>query len=271
MLSHILSAGPLAVFCFAILAGSFTNGLAGLAFAAVSGGFILSVLPAQSAVAVLAAGGMLLQVCNNVHFFKQVKWGKIAIYVIPGFVGIPLGNHLLTILPKAVIALAFGIVLLVYVAWTLTKKPVAENNFGGRIGEVTLGFIDGVFAGMLALPGIPVIIWSNLRGYGKAQQRALSVPVNFLMLLGSMALSGLKGNYSDPITQAQLLVAVPVALIGWSIGVKCFGRISEVGFRRFVSAVLVCSGLALVIPAAHTLAGQSAQHVSTSVHHDKAA
>ncbi|MBU9200028.1 sulfite exporter TauE/SafE family protein [Burkholderia multivorans] len=256
MFSHLLSIGPLSVFCLALFAGAFTNGLAGLAFAAVSGGFVLMLLPAQSTVAILASGGLLLQVCNNIHYVKEIQWRRIAIYVIPGFAGIPLGHHLLQVLPKPIIALMFGIVLLVYVVWTLFRKPVPENDFGGRIGEVIAGFIDGLFAGLLALPGIPVIIWSNLRGYGKAQQRALSVPINFLLLLGSMAMFGFKGNLANPVTQVHLLVAVPVALLGWSIGVRCFGRISEVNFRRFISGVLVISGFALVIPSANTLLAQ---------------
>jgi uncharacterized membrane protein YfcA len=260
MLSHILSAGPLFVFCIAILAGSFTNGLAGLAFAAVSGGIVLSVLPQNSAVAVLAAGGLMLQICNNIHYFKQVEWRKVFIYVIPGLFGIPLGNHLLTILPKVIVALVFGVVLLGYVAWTLFKKPSAENDIFGRPGEIVAGFIDGLFAGMLALPGIPVIIWSNLRGYGKAQQRGLSVPINFLLLLATMAISGLKGSYSNPVTQAQLCIALPMALVGWTIGVKCFGKISEQGFRRFVQAVLVVSGIVLVVPNAHTLMTKGLPH-----------
>jgi uncharacterized membrane protein YfcA len=257
MFSHLLSTGPLSVFCLALFAGAFTNGLAGLAFAAVSGGFVLMLLPAQSTVAVLASGGLMLQVCNNIHYVKEIQWRKIVIYVMPGFIGIPLGHHLLQVLPKAIIALMFGIVLLTYVAWTVTRKPVEENDLGGRAGEVIMGFIDGLFAGLLALPGIPVIIWANLRGYGKAKQRALSVPINFLMLLGSMAMFGFKGNFSDPVTQVHLLVAAPIALVGWSIGVRCFGRISEVNFRRFVSAVLVISGGALVIPSVHTLMAPS--------------
>jgi uncharacterized membrane protein YfcA len=210
----------------------------------------------------------MLQVCNNIHYVKEIQWRRIAIYVIPGFVGIPLGHHLLQILPKAIIALMFGVVLLVYVVWAVFRKPVEENDFGGRPGEVVMGFIDGVFAGMLALPGIPVIIWANLRGYGKAKQRALSVPINFLMLLGSMAMFGFKGSFSDPVTQVHLLVAAPVALVGWFIGVRCFGRISEVNFRRFVQAVLVVSGLALVIPSVNTLTHttQTTQKVDAGSH-----
>jgi uncharacterized membrane protein YfcA len=274
MFSHLLSIGPLTVLCLALFAGAFTNGLAGLAFAAVSGGFVLMLLPASSTVAVLASGGVMLQVCNNIHYVKEIKWKSVAIYVIPGFVGIPLGHHLLQILPKAVIALMFGIVLLTYVAWTVTRKPVEENDFGGRLGEIVMGFIDGVFAGLLALPGIPVIIWANLRGYGKAKQRALSVPINFLMLLGSMAMFGFKGSFADPVTQVHLLVAVPIALLGWTVGVRCFGRISEVNFRRFVQAVLVVSGCALVIPSANTLIAahnQTAHQVDQGSHTKPAA
>lgn len=262
MLNHILPVGPLFVFCLAILAGSFTNGLVGLAFSAVSGGIVFWVLPPASAVAVLAVGGLLLQVCNNIDYFKKVDWRKVAFYIVPGFAGIPIGVHLLTILPKVIVSLVFGLVLLVFVAWTFRKKP-AENNLGGRSGEVIVGFIGGVLSGMLALPGIPVVIWSNLRGYGKEKQRGLSIPFNFAMLLVTVALTGLKGNYSDPTTQAQLLFAVPVAMIGWSIGVRCFKTISEASFRRFVMFVLFCSGLALVIPSTKSLmTGANQQHAN---------
>jgi uncharacterized membrane protein YfcA len=156
----------------------------------------------------------------------------------------------------------FGLVLLLFVAWTFRKKP-AENNFGGRSGEVIVGFIGGVLSGMLALPGIPVVIWCNLRGYGKDKQRGLSIPFNFAMLLVTVALTGLKGNYSDPTTQAQLFFAVPVAMIGWSIGVRCFKKISEASFRRFVMFVLFCSGLALIIPSTKSLlVGANQQHAT---------
>ena len=262
MLNHTLPVGSLVVFCLAILAGSFTNGLVGLAFSAVSGGIVFWVLPPSSAVAVMAVGGLLLQVCNNIDYFRNVNWRNVAIYVVPGVVGVPIGVHLLTVLPKVIVSLVFGLVLLVFVGWTLRKKP-AENNFGGRMGEIVVGGIGGLLSGMLALPGIPVVIWSNLRGYGKEKQRGLSVPFNFAMLLVTVALTGLKGNYADPTTQAQLIFAVPVAFIGWSIGVRCFKRIGEASFRRFVMFVLFCSSLALIIPATKTLVvGTAGQHAA---------
>lgn len=267
MFNHILPLVPLAIFCIAVIGGGFTNGLAGFAFAAVSGGVVFAVLPPTSAVCVLAVCGITLQICNNIHFFKQVQWGKIMVYAIPGFIGIPVGSHLLQIMPKSVAALIFGVVLLGYVAFTFRKKPGVENQFGGRVGEVVLGFIGGLAAGMLALPGIPVVIWSSIRGYGKVSQRALSVPFNFLMLIGTIVVSGLKGNYADPGTQAQLLFAIPACLIGWSIGVRFFGRISEVGFRRFISVVLVLSGVLLVYPTVKSVVAPAPQVAGKVVKH----
>jgi uncharacterized protein len=264
MLNHVLPVGSLVVFCVAILAGSFTNGLVGLAFSAVSGGIVFWVLPPASAVAVMAVSGLLLQVCNNIDYFRHINWRSIAFYIVPGCVGVPIGVHLLTILPRAVVSLVFGLVLLVFVGWTLRKKPT-ENDFGGRQGEVVTGFIGGVLSGMLALPGIPVVIWSNLRGYGKEKQRSLSVPFNFAMLLATVALTGLKGNYADPTTQTQLFFAVPVALFGWSLGVRCFKKISEASFRRFVMFVLFCSSLALVIPSTRSLlVGANQEHAGAT-------
>jgi uncharacterized protein len=211
----------------------------------------------------MAVGGLLLQVCNNIDYFRSVDWRKVAFYVVPGFAGVPIGVHLLTILPKVIVSLVFGLVLLVFVAVTFRKKPTTENDFGGRSGEVVVGFIGGVLSGMLALPGIPVVIWSNLRGYGKERQRGLSVPYNLAVLLVTVGLTGLKGNYDDLTTQAQLVVALPVALIGWSIGVRCFKKISEASFRRFVMFVLFCSSLALIIPSTKSLmTGANQAHAS---------
>ncbi|MCP3728480.1 hypothetical protein M3I53_36160 [Paraburkholderia sp. CNPSo 3272] len=62
------------------------------------------------------------------------------------------------------------------------------------------------------------------------------MPFNFALLLVTVALTGLKGNCSDPTTQTQL--PVPVALIGWPLGFRCFKKISEASFRRFVMFVL---------------------------------
>lgn len=253
MLQNILPFGPLLMFCAAILLGGFTNGLAGMAFAAVSGGILFAMLPAKVAVSVLAVCGLTLQVCNNAKMLKdgQINFKGVMYYIIPGIVGIPLGSELLHVLPKQVVALVFGLVLLVYVAFTFRKKPGVENNFGGRIGEMVTGFIGGLAAGMLALPGIPAVMWSSIRNYGKVSQRSLTVPFNFAMLLGSIAINGLKGSYGDPQTQAQLLVAIPVVLVGWYFGAKKFAVISEIGFRRFISVVMVVSGIVLVYPSLH--------------------
>jgi uncharacterized membrane protein YfcA len=153
---------------------------------------------------------------------------------------------LLNILPKATVAALFGTALVVYGIWILTlmygfKKTFVENNFGGRTGEILVGFLGGVAGGLMSLPGIPIVIWANIRGYGKEKQRSLTVPYNFCMLLATL-ISAIGRGVFDNLTQHTLLLSIPCMAVGWFIGVRMYGKVSEAMFRTVVCLLLILSG-----------------------------
>lgn len=234
--------------------GGFTNGLAGFAFSAMAGGLMFMIVEPPVAVALMSLSTVCLHICNNIHFFKKINWKQMLWYIVPGLAGIPLGNYLLLELSRLVIGAIFGLTLVLYAVWMMTKKPHAENNMGGRVGEVIVGFIGGIFAGMLSMPGTPAVIWCNLRGYGKEKQRGFTVPFNLTMLIGTSAMLGLKGGYTAPQTLDLMVAALPCIFIGWFVGIRSFGKLSESTFRKFVLFVFFVSGIALLLPAAKKLA-----------------
>src|SRR2546429_3771911 len=55
---------------------------------------------------------------------------------------------------------------------------------GGPLADAGVGFLNGALAGLSGLAGILVIIWCQLRGWTRDQQRTVFQPVaiaNFLM------------------------------------------------------------------------------------------
>ena len=95
------------------------------------------------------------------------------------------------------------------------------------------------------MAGIPVIIWSTLRGWSKDEQRAVFQPV----VVGIFLMTLLWFGGSKMLTQDTLRLfafGLPAVLLGTWLGLKLYGKLDEMTFRRVVLVLLLISGLTLL-------------------------
>ncbi len=96
------------------------------------------------------------------------------------------------------------------------------------------------------LGGILPTVWCGLRGWSKDEQRAVFQPVAvaiFAMTALWLGGAGLLG--ADTIR--LFAVGLPAVLAGLWLGLRLYDRLDETGFRNVVLALLLISGLVLVI------------------------
>jgi len=102
-----------------------------------------------------------------------------------------------------------------------------------------------VVGGSTGLAGILIVIWSNMRGWQRDEQRAAFQPsavATFLITLGAL---GGTGTISPDIVKLFAL-GLPALAIGTWLGWKLYGKLDEAWFRKGVLVLLLVSGVALV-------------------------
>ncbi|MGX9431527.1 MULTISPECIES: hypothetical protein [Bradyrhizobium] len=99
---------------------------------------------------------------------------------------------------------------------------------------------------LTGLAGILVTIWCGLRGWSKDLQRTIFQPVAVTTFLMSALWLGGKGTVTSE-TVKLFVMGLPCLLIGTWLGLRLFVSIDEAMFRKIVLALLLISGVLLVI------------------------
>ncbi len=89
-------------------------------------------------------------------------------------------------------------------------------------------------------------IWCGLRGWSKDLQRTIFQPVAVTTFLMSALWLGGKGTVTSE-TVKLFVMGLPCLLIGTWLGLRLFVSIDEAMFRKIVLALLLISGVLLVI------------------------
>jgi hypothetical protein len=72
--------------------------------------------------------------------------------------------------------MAIGVLLMLFSLYNLARPKLPEVKGGGQAADVGVGFLNGLVGGSTGLAGILIVIWSNMRGWGRDEQRAAFQP-----------------------------------------------------------------------------------------------
>jgi uncharacterized membrane protein YfcA len=236
----------LALFLVATFLGAVVSGLAGFAFGLVVSGVWLHVLtPSQFAVMIVVTG-LVTQGYGILKVRRSLDWRRLAPFIAGGAIGIPIGTALLAYVDPAEMRISIGVLLIAYSSYNLARPnltPLTPNT----AADVAAGGLNGFLGGLTGLGGVVITIWCQLRGGTKDAQRAIYQPTilaTFVMATISLAAAG---AVTVP-TLKLFAISLPVLLAGLWIGVRLYGRLDDVAFRKLVLILLLVSGLTLVLP-----------------------
>ncbi len=235
----------LAITLVSIFAGSLTAGLAGFAFSAIAGALLFHWLAPIEAVPLLLACSITTQLLSITSLWHTMQWRRCIPYLAGGFVGIPVGARLLEGVSAHVFAAGFGIFLICYSGYMLSRPNLCVRA-GGRLAELAAGFAGGITGGATAFPGAIPTIWCNLRGLSKVEQRGIVQPFILLMQIATLMYFSKLGILASG-TWKNYFWCAPAVITGTWIGLHLFGWIDEIRFRRVVLLFLLISGATLVL------------------------
>jgi uncharacterized protein len=236
---------PVATFG-SVLMGSVAAGLAGFAFSAITGSLLLHWLAPTVAVPLLLACSITTQLFSIAALWNTMQWKRCLPLLIGGFLGIPLGTFVLQHFSAGRFNVAFGAFLLCYAAYMLLRPNYTiQQDGGGSLAAVAIGFGGGVTGGAIAFPGALPTIWCSLRALPKEMQRGTVQPFILVMQVATLAYLSKLGILGVA-TGRTFLWCSPAVLAGTWIGVRLFRHIDDAMFRRVLLVFLLFSGAALM-------------------------
>jgi uncharacterized membrane protein YfcA len=238
-------AGDIAVVVAGALVGGFVNGLTGTGYALVSLGFWLQAMSPVHAAPLVALCSVLGHIQSLPSIWHGVRWTRLWPFLVAGLLGVPLGTMLLERVSVPPLKLGVGLLLIFYSSWVALVRRPPVISAGGKLADAAAGFLGGVMGGMASLSGPAPVIWVQLRGWSRAEQRGVNQPYNMAILATALVSAAVAGLL-DRQYLIWAVIALPTTIAGARLGLLLYGRVGEVGFRRLVLVLLGFSGASLI-------------------------
>lgn len=228
----------------AILLASVISSIAGFAFSAVCGAmlFHLSADPVQI-VQIMIVCSIANQTTMVWSLKRDIQWRALAVFLVGGAVGLPLGIAVLLTLDRHVYTHVLGVFLVLYGGYMLGRRPLVIKRQTKAL-DVLAGFLGGITGGAAGFPGASVTIWCGFKGWNKDRQRAMYQPFILITQVAALAaISLLRHSAGKTGFAPAILLGIPGSLLGTAIGMSLYKRLSDNHFARVVNLLLIVSGI----------------------------
>ncbi len=188
----------------------------------------------------LLAGSTALMIA--LRNWQHIRWNLMGRVVLFNVVASYLATEYMHSLGNDTMKQCLGVVLILIALYFLFGEGKMGRIFKSKLAQVTIGSISGVMGGMFAMPGPPLVLYcisaiEDKREYVTTLQ-AFSVVMNICYTLFRFN----AGFYSED-TWLWWLVGLVGAVIGSSIGTRCFERISSRTLKIIVYVMMIVSGV----------------------------
>jgi uncharacterized protein len=241
-----IASADVAIFLFATFAAALVAGLAGFAFGLVAAAVWLHILNPLQTASLIIAFGLIVQGVSVWKLRHALQWHRLWPFLVGAALGVPAGVAILGWANPAYMRAAVGMLLILYSAYGLVRPTMQPIIAGGISADAGVGLLNGILGGATGLAGIIVTVWCGLRGWPKDVQRGVFQPIGVAIFAMSALWLGVGGAVSAE-TIGLFAIGLPVLLAGTWLGLKLYGRIDEGGFRKLVLALLLASGIALLL------------------------
>ena len=192
----------------------------------------------------LLAGSTALMIA--VKNRKYIRWKMMGWVVFFNVLFSFLATEYMRSMSNSTLKQCLGVMLILIALYFFFGEGRMGKIFKSKPAQVTIGSISGIMGGMFAMPGPPIVLYcistlENKREYVTTLQ-AFSVVLNvFYTFFRAKA-----GFYSDD-TWLCWVIGIGGAVIGSSLGERCFEIISNRTLKLIVYGMMIISGLVAIL------------------------
>lgn len=234
------------VIALGIGAGAICKGVTGMGLPLVATPVIAAYFGLPHAVAVMAVPSVITNVWQYwTYRHHPIAEGLVWRMIVGGFIGIALGTTLLRTTPGSVMSIAFGAILLGYVALRLFHPTFALRHTAAKRYGVPVSFVGGVLQGALGMAAPAIVTFLNAMRLERGPHIALisAVYLSFaLFQVVALAWNGL-------MTQASIVHGafslLPIAVF-MAVGTRLARHIRPRAFDLAVLALLSAMAISFI-------------------------
>ena len=190
----------------------------------------------------LAGSTALMIAVRNWHYIRWKLMGRVVLFnVIASF----LATEYMRSLGNDTMKQCLGVMLILIALYFFFSEGKISRIFKSKLAQITIGSLSGVMGGMFAMPGPPLVLYCistivDKREYVTTLQ-AFSVVINLCYTLIRFK----AGFYSED-TWLWWLVGLVGAVIGSTLGGRCFEHISNRTLKYIVYVMMIVSGVVAI-------------------------
>ncbi len=174
---------------------------------------------------------------------SHIVW-KDQLPLIPfSLIGVGIGLFLLNTMSKPGLGKALGGFVLIYAIYQLLPLPTLR---GSQLFAVPCGLLGGFIGTLFGTGGPLYVMYFNLRQMTKTGFRA-TFASNFLIDGGIRLAAYATAGLLHGAVLLSMVAALPVVSAGLYVGGRVHTGFSQETFKRFISVLLLCSGIALLL------------------------
>jgi uncharacterized membrane protein YfcA len=237
--AHALVLAPIiTLLAYAVLAiGGFGSALLSIPLLAL-------LLPVKTVVPLVLIVDFVATAATGLRFRQDVDLAEIKPLVPWMLIGLIAGISLLVELPSRWVLVALGLFVLGYAMYSLASRTRQPSH--SRWWSIPAGLIGGVVSGMVGVGGPVYVIYLSGRLREPARLRASLSTTFSVNTAARLALFLVAGLLFDKILWLAAAGLLPFMAFGLVIGHRIHVRLTHAQIARFVSVMLLLSGLAVL-------------------------
>lgn len=236
----------------AVFLGGVVSGFSGFAFSAAAGAILLHVYEPIAAIPLMMFCSIASQAMSLVKVYRFIRWGEIAPLLIGGMAGAAVAVPFMASIDPHSFRVAFGVFLAIYALYMLTRHllirrpliPATAATPGPT--HFAIGATAGAVGSLTAMPGAVIVVWCELQGLSKENQRALVQPFIIAIQIFAIGLYCLQPHAVGSDLFRHLALALPAVALGTFIGVSMFSKVNDRIFRCSALVIILASGCLMV-------------------------
>ena len=235
-----------------VLGASILQGAAGFGFSLFATPLLVWLgLPLPGAIVLVATSSLLQSAAGARHLRAEVPWRVVLVASVVRTLFLAVGLWLLTKVARAPISqvklvLGVAICTLVILQAVWRPRPAASLHWGwGGLAFAS----SGVLAGLFAMGGPPLVLWSLAHNWSAAKTRGflfatftLAIPVQIVLLFVTFGRSLLPHF-------GLALLLLPALVTGSLVGIPLGNRLRKGPLTALAYAVLLAIGVSCIVPA----------------------
>jgi uncharacterized membrane protein YfcA len=242
----------LAMLSTAVFLGGMVSGFSGFAFSAAAGAILLHVFEPIAAIPLMMFCSIASQAMSLVKVYRFIRWRELAPLLIGGMAGAAVAVPFMAAIQPHAFRIAFGVFLASYALYmltrhSLTRRPLALAPYAASGPALSVvGFTAGAVGSLTAMPGALMVVWCELRGLSKENQRALVQPFIIAVQIFAIGLYCLQPHAIGVELFRHLALALPAVGLGTFIGMSMFSKVNDRIFRCSALLIILASGCLMV-------------------------